>query len=199
VAEQIRRTMDGPTYLAVSTIEPRKNHSFLLDAFERLWLSGQRVRLVIVGRPGWLCEPIRRRILEHRQYQHNLWLWEDLNDAELALAYARARAVVTASVAEGFGLPIVEALRHGKRVLASDIPAHREAGRDRCEYFPLSSTAALVRLIERREAAEPAPVLLSARAVDWPDWRGSAAELLEKTLWLASAPRRPQPDAAKAA
>lgn len=51
----------APVFLMVSTIEPRKNHGYLLDAFERAWAQGSQARLCIAGRIGWKCEALVER------------------------------------------------------------------------------------------------------------------------------------------
>jgi glycosyltransferase involved in cell wall biosynthesis len=76
-------------------------------------------------------------------------------------------------LAEGFGLPIVEALRQGSRVLASDLPAHREAGGDAVAYFPSGDAGALAVLLETLETL-PAPA--PDRVTEAIDWSQSAAE-----------------------
>lgn len=142
-------------YLVVGAIEPRKNHAFVLDAFGQLWEdpATAHVRLAIVGRPGFKSEPILRRIKSDPRYGMRLFLLSDLDDAEVEHAYRNARAVVCGSIAEGFGLPIVEALAHGQTVLASNLPIHREVGGAACDYFDLAGPewlAAAVATHERR-------------------------------------------------
>jgi glycosyltransferase involved in cell wall biosynthesis len=72
------------------------------------------------------------------------------DDRTLEWAYAEAACLVFPSIAEGFGLPIVEALSYGLPVLASDIPVHREVGGAAVEYFPLGDAEVLRRMIESR-------------------------------------------------
>ncbi len=112
--------------LMVGTIEPRKAYAEVLDAFERLWSSGERCALVIAGRAGWQVETLVRRLREHPQAGKRLFWFDGPPDAELADLYRRCRGLVMASRGEGFGLPVIEALRHGKPVLARDIPILRE-------------------------------------------------------------------------
>jgi glycosyltransferase involved in cell wall biosynthesis len=143
VRPDLRRVFEenerGRTYLVVGTVEPRKNHSYVLDAFDQLWRQHPSVRLCIVGREGWDCQEIVNRVRKHAQLDSELFWFDNLNDSELQFCYENASALIAASHAEGFGLPIVEAQLHGLPVLASDIPVHREVGGTRCIYFDIDS------------------------------------------------------------
>lgn len=186
VRDAIRARGDSHLYIAVGTIEPRKNYEFLLDAFEKAWADELNVRLAIIGKPGWHCTAILDRILGHPELGRRLFYQCDLNDAELHFAYSHAYAVVTASVGEGFGLPVVEALHLGKRVLASDIPPHRVAGGDRCTYFDLHSPKCVLKLIQEHEQnihdAKTAPSSTPSPHT----WRKSTAELMNVAVQLAN-------------
>ncbi len=149
----------GRPYLTVGTIEPRKNHVLLVDAFERIWQRHSDARLLIVGRVGWLCESLVQRIRRHPQYQRSLFMFNDLSDSELEFCYQHAKAFLFPSHAEGFGLPVVEALQHGLPVLASDIPIHREVGQDFCTYFNRETPDELVRLISDIEQTGQFPAV----------------------------------------
>ena len=145
--EAVFAAAPGPVYLAVGTLEPRKNHRLLLDAFSRVWQRGGSHTLVVIGRPGWGGEEIVAAIRAHPEHGRRLRLFTDINDAELARGYARAGGLVMASRAEGFGLPIIEAERDGLRVLASDIPAHREVAGPDCRFFGPDAPTALADLL----------------------------------------------------
>ena len=132
-----------PWLLCVGTLEPRKNHDLLLDACERLWDSGRLFGLVFVGRIGWRSERLINRIAQHPHLRHWLHVYHDLSDSELDLAYEGATGVVMPSLAEGLGLPVIEALMHNKPVIASDIPPHRETGQDHCLFFDPDDETAL--------------------------------------------------------
>ena len=95
----------------------------------------------------------------------SLFMFNDLSDAELAYCYQHAKALIFPSHAEGFGLPIVEALQHGLHTLVSDIPIHREAGRDFCTYFDPQSPAALARLVCDVEATGRFPRCATSRTI----------------------------------
>jgi alpha-1,2-rhamnosyltransferase len=173
----------------VSTIEPRKNHDYLLDAFDRVWSKDIRVPLVIVGKVGWMCEPIVKRIETHCQWQKQLFMFNDLNDAELSYCYKVSKALVFPSQYEGFGLPIVEALNENLIVLASDIPVHREVGGEYCRYFDLSSPESLANLILDYEKNGYLPPARPPDSFTWLDWKESCLELIRKAFELAESSR----------
>jgi glycosyltransferase involved in cell wall biosynthesis len=168
-------------YLAVGAIEPRKNHAFMLDAFERLWAdpATAHVRLAIAGRPGFKSESTLRRIKSDPRYGTRLFLLSDLDDAEIEHAYRHARAVVFASIAEGFGLPIVEALRHGQTVITSDLPIHREVGGTACDFFSLSSPDRLAAAIAGHEARHHSSAATRRDGIPPLTWADAAARLLD--------------------
>lgn len=133
-----------PYFLAVGTIEPRKNHLLLLHLWRRLVAryGDLTPKLIIVGRRGWenenildlldRCESLRGHVVERGS----------VSDATLDGLMRGARALLMPSFAEGFGLPVAEALVNGIPVLCSDLPALREAGADVPEYLdPLDTPA----------------------------------------------------------
>ena len=157
-------------YLTVATFDPRKNHSFLLDGFELAWKQDPAVQLCLVGRIGARCDGLVQRILKHPQLGKRLHLFDDLSDAELHHCYRNAKAVIFPSIAEGFGLPIVESLWHGKKTFASDTPIHREVGQDDCHYFGLESPACLANELLKWEATgccEHQPGVAKRQPVGW--------------------------------
>lgn len=111
--------------LCVGTIEPRKNHGMLLDAWQRLEvLEPDPVRgsvgLVIVGRLGWRSDELARRLRRlHRSDRRVQWL-RTVDDTQLAALYRDATAVVMPSLDEGLGLPVLEARRNAVPVLAGN-------------------------------------------------------------------------------
>ena len=135
VREQIREISSAGRYvLMVGTIEPRKNHQYVLKAFEES-LFEQDVRLVFAGRVGWNMDEFAAYLKSHPQNGRKLYHIPDASDDEVAFLYEHAYAVAFPSLDEGFGLPIIEAFQHGTPVLASDIPVLREVGGTYCEYF----------------------------------------------------------------
>jgi glycosyltransferase involved in cell wall biosynthesis len=150
VSENLRTILSQPSpfLLQVGTIEPRKNHTMVLDALESVWSNFPDLSYCCVGKNGWLNECLLGRIRNHPRFGKQLFHFESLRDSELKRLYESCLAVVAPSLAEGFGLPIVEALSFGKIVIASNIPIHRETGKQHCEYFELDDTNELASMIE---------------------------------------------------
>jgi alpha-1,2-rhamnosyltransferase len=147
VAVLFDRKRSATPYLMVASFEPRKNHGFLLDAFEEIWKTRPDLPVCFVGRIGWQCSELLDRIASHPMLNRSLFVFHDLSDWELVYCYENARGVVLPSLVEGFGLPVVEALRSNRKLFVSDIPIHREVGTADCVYFSLDSTQDLVNAI----------------------------------------------------
>ena len=119
---------ERPYFVCVGTIEARKNLAFLLTIWRRLAerMSEAAPQLVLVGRRGWENEAV----IDHLERSHAVRALVhevgDLSDAELAQVMAGARGLLAPSFAEGFDLPLIEALCLGVPAIASDIPVHRE-------------------------------------------------------------------------
>jgi len=169
---------DIPVFISVGTISPRKNYSFLLDAFETLWKTIPDTRLAIIGKYGWQADEIRSRLVNYRERYPNLAWFDDLNDTELEFAYCNARALVFPSLAEGFGLPIVEALSCGCPVLASDIEVFREIGGNYCTYFSLDDPSELIKLVQQMANSGFITGVTTLSEFTWPTWQDCASEVM---------------------
>ncbi|MBV9627874.1 MAG: glycosyltransferase [Xanthobacteraceae bacterium] len=156
---------DVPCFLSVGTIEPRKGYTVALDAMERLWNDGVRAHYVIVGRYGWNCRAIERRLLTHPQRGRYLHWLDSASDADLQYLYLHASALIVASVGEGFGLPIVEGARSGLPIIASDIPVFREIGGNAITFFDVADSAALAERI--REVLAKPKTLINLPVLTW--------------------------------
>ena len=175
-------TAESTTYLAVGTLSPRKNVSLLLDAFDQLPAHAADTKLVIVGGEGWDAEELVERIRSHQELGRRLFWFDDLHDGELDFCYRHATAMVTASNAEGFNLPIVEALSRTCPVIASDVPVHREVGGEWTCFFPANDSRSLARVLADRGTIDK----LRTRLVGyhWPDWQASCREMLQAVRGL---------------
>lgn len=177
---ELTRLFDAeqPVYLAVSTIEPRKNHSYLLDAFELLWAQQSPVRLCIIGRVGWKCDALIKRIEGHPEFGRRLFMFNQLDDAGLEYAYARAKALVSCSHDEGFGLPLVEAMQRGLPVMGSDIPVFHEVGGEYMAYFDLQAPQSLADVVTRFEQSGEFPAVGQLSDWQWIGWAGACRQLV---------------------
>jgi len=135
--------------LMVGTLEPRKGHEDILDAFEALWRDGGEDRLVIVGRPGWKTRRLQRRLSKSPDHGSKLFWLCDASDEALEHLYRLCTGVVVASYGEGFGLPLIEALGHRKPVMARDIPIFHSHASAAVHYFNDMEPAALGKKISQ--------------------------------------------------
>jgi glycosyltransferase involved in cell wall biosynthesis len=174
------------TYLMVGMLSPRKNYALALDAFDRLWGENADVRLVIAGKYGWDCGGLRDRIRRHPQFGRRLVWIQDAGDVELDYCYRRAAGLITTSYAEGFNLPIIEALQHGCPVLASDLAVHREVGGAYAAFFPTDDAQALAGLIARHQQQGFLDGVQRPTDFSWPNWDESCRELLLQAVKLAA-------------
>ena len=181
-------------FVMLGTIEPRKNHLLLLHIWRRL------VReygigapdLHIVGRRGWENEQIvdileRCGDIAGHVHEHGM-----VGDGELAGILAGARALLMPSFAEGYGLPIVEALAMGVPVLCSDLGAHREIGKGVPEFLdPLDGPAWMRMIMDYVPPQSEARAAQKARLAGWraPAWSEHMAAVLDFAARVE--PRRP--------
>lgn len=172
----------GSVYLMVSTIEPRKNHAYLLDSFELLWAQGSSARLCIIGKIGWKCEALVERIQHHAEFGKRLFMFNQVNDKSLEYAYSHADSLVFPSHAEGFGLPLVEAMQRNLPVMASDLEVFREIGGEYMAYFDIADPASLAQLIEQFERTQRFPAQQALEHWQWINWQQAAQQLVSRTL-----------------
>lgn len=134
---------ESPFLLCIAQHRRNKNIPLLVRTYDRLLRLSQissEMRLVIVGIEGPVT-PGLRRLLSKLRLETRVHLLEGLTEAELRWCYRRCTALVAPSITEGFGLPVAEGLLAGCRIVASDIPAHREIAGDRCTLVRLGSGA----------------------------------------------------------
>ncbi len=127
-------------FLVVSTIEVRKSHQLILDAFEILWKQGLDIDLTFVGRAGWKVDELLLRMSNHHLLDQKFFWLSNLTDYELDREYQNSTVLINASLGEGFGLPIVEASAHGIPLILRDIPIFREVAGDHPWYFQTSDS-----------------------------------------------------------
>lgn len=182
-------------FLMVGSLDLRKGHGFVLDAFEQLWRDGVDVKLCIIGRVGWNVESLVERIRTHSELGNRLFFIESGTDAEVNLCYANSIALISASVDEGFGLPLIEAAHHNIPSIVSDIPVFHEVGGEGAIYFSLQSPSFLTSAVKSFIKLTPQERLSLVKKINilsWTESAGKIRDLLQNKLVYKTL-RSPQP------
>lgn len=173
----LNKLSDRPSFLMVSTIEPRKGHAQTLAAFEILWDEGHEINLVIVGKRGWLVDDLVVRLEGHPAKGRTLFWLEGISDEYLEKIYSAATCLIAASEGEGFGLPLIEAAQHHLPMIVRDLPVFREIAGEHAFYFQgmsarelTQSIQAWMELFERGEHP-------TSMTMPWLTWEESAKQL----------------------
>ena len=172
-----------PALLCVGIVEPRKNQDFLLEVAGALWRDGVNFELHVVGRVNpHFGRPIRARMQALQKREPRFRFHAQAGDQALGRLYAASRAVVFPTIAEGCGLPLLEALWRGVPCVCSDLPVLREnAGGGGCLLARVNDPAdwqAKLRtvLTEDREIRR---LQTEAMARQLPRWTNTAQTLLQ--------------------
>lgn len=162
-----------PYFVIVSSIEPRKNHLLLLNVWRDLVRSeGPRApKLVIAGTRWRGHEPVTDMLKRSQTLRNHVVEIGGLTTPSLHRLISNARGLLMPSFAEGFGLPIIEAQALGVPVIASDIPAHREAGGYEATYLNPTDGPGWFRAIRSLACQEQGAVSALAKKVHtWPEY-----------------------------
>jgi len=184
--------------LMVSTIEPRKNHTRLIAAWENIKANiDPNLKLVIVGTLGWDNDSIHAATSSWIE-RGDIFMVNAVPAGDLRVLYRNALATVCPSLGEGFDFSGVEAMRSGGITIASDIPVHREIYDDAAVYFDPYSTASLAGVLKETLYDEQSQQLvdnLRARGqqvssrympdVILPKWQAFLTQLTSKAIFPA--------------
>ncbi len=143
----------NPYILYVGTLQPRKNVTFLIEAFSKIKSSYPDMKLVIAGKKGWLYEKIFEKV-EDLGLDDEIYFTDFITDNQLIFLYKNAFCLVLPSLYEGFGIPILEAMSFRCPVVSSFTAALPEIGGDAALYFDPKNQADLIekiRLIKENE------------------------------------------------
>ncbi len=181
---------DGGFVLAVGTLEPRKNLPALVAAFARLPTELQQAHpLVVVGAAGWSTGETLRAL---RSLGDRARVLGHVSDTVLWELYRRCTVFCYPSLAEGFGLPVLEAMTAGAAVVTSNVSSLPEVGGDAVEYADPrdveSIAAALARVLsdEARRTELREHAVLRAREFTWAAFAAATLETLERAAGSAN-------------
>jgi len=164
-----------PYFICIGTIEPRKNHLLLLKLWRKMALEmgSGAPHLVIVGRRGWENENIVDMLERCPSIRGKVHEFSSLTDSQVCALIQDAQALLMPSFAEGYGLPIAEALALGVPVLCSNLPAFIEVGGDVPEFFdPLDGPSWHAAIVAYAQPNSPRRTAQVMRLGNWiaPDW-----------------------------
>jgi glycosyltransferase involved in cell wall biosynthesis len=179
---------DRPYFVCLGTIEPRKNHLLLLHLWRHLadtLLAREIPRLVIIGRRGWENEQIIDMLERCPGLVGHVEELGGCSDARMAALLRGARALLMPSFAEGYGMPVAEALAVGTPVVCSDLPALHEVGGTTPDYLdPLDGPGWRAMVLDHatRGRAHQAQCLRIAnwRAPTWDQHMAIVAEAIRR-------------------
>lgn len=169
--------IDIPYFVCVGTIEPRKNHLLLLNLWRRMVerrREGEVIpKLVLIGRRGWENENVLDMLDRCPALSGHVIEASRMPDGDVEDLIAGARALLLPSFAEGYGMPVAEALAMAVPVLCSDLSAHREVGGGTPEYLdPLDGPAWLAAIEDYASESSVRRRLQQQRMRRWraPNW-----------------------------
>jgi len=177
------------SFLCVATLEPRKGQKQIVDALELLWSEGLDVNLVLVGQQGWKTEALAERIRQHSEHCHRLFWLQGISDEYLEQVYSASTCLIAASFNEGFGLPLIEAARHGIPIVARDIPIFREVAQESAFYFVGETARDLSDALKIWIGLRQAELFPKSNLMRWSTWEKST-EKLKVALIKENYPRR---------
>ena len=170
------QTPERATFITIGTIEARKNHLLLLDIWSRLIdeFGTAAPQLLIVGQRGWEAEPVFDRLDRDEKLRGHVIELNHCSDEGVARNLLASRALLFPSFAEGYGLPLIEALGAGVPVIASDLPVFREIGCGIPNFLGPSDHSAwedAIRDFTRQDSSARAAQLARIKKFRAPDWQ----------------------------
>ena len=194
IAETHARLRIGKDYiLAIGTIHPRKNYTRLIEAFGRLGIGpfgstqGEDLRLVIVGKRGWLYDSIFARVQE-LNLQSRISFLDYVPAVDMPALLNGARLLAFPSLHEGFGLPVLEAHACGTPVVCSLTSSLPEAAGDAALFVDPLDVDAIAGAMQRLLTDGALREKLIARGFDNLkrfSWEASARRVLDVIKGIA--------------
>ncbi len=186
----LREVFDAgvPVLLSVGWLDPRKNQARVVEALSRLRARGVDAKLLIAGKRGVGAASVLEAIRSHGDLADRISVFHDLDDDELRYAMRNASALVYASYAEGFGLPLVEGLWAGMPAFASDIPVFREVADGHAVFFDPFDVESIAGVLEAFLVRAEYPAALRGTPFRWISWQASMVKLFD--MLLSGVPKR---------
>lgn len=165
-----------PYFVMLGTIEPRKNHWFMLHVWRRLveMLGDRAPMLVVIGRRGWECENVVDMLERCSALRGALIEEADCSDERLYNYLHHSQALLFPSFVEGYGMPLAEALAMRVPVIASDLPVFHEIAGNVPDYLdPLDGPGWISRILEYSQPASSlrADQLIRIEGFHEPTWQ----------------------------
>lgn len=137
------KPLEQAYFVFISTIEPRKNHMLILRVWQKLAITmgADAPRLVIIGQRGWNYTEVTDLLEKSDALKRLVTEVSTCSDATLVTYVKHAQALLFPSFAEGYGMPVVEALSLGTPVIASNLPVFREFAGTVPVYLPADDEA----------------------------------------------------------
>lgn len=170
-----------PTILYVGTLQPRKNISTLLNAFEKFKHLFPEFKLILAGKRGWMYEEIYEQISE-LGLDNDVFSTDFISDLQLMFLYKNVFCFVLPSKYEGFGIPVLEAMSFGCPVISSFSSSLPEVGGNACLYFDPSNVYDLfekMKLLKENDQIRKELIQKGLQRVKEFSWEKSGKETLE--------------------
>ena len=174
-------------FLFVGAQSPRKNLARLFSAFEQFKADGGEAKLLVVGEKYWWDKATQEAYNENR-FQQEILFTGHLQLHRLARVTASALALTYVSYFEGFGIPLVEAMRSGTPVIAAKATSLPEVGEDAvlyCDPFDVNSISARLTEVEKNESLRQGLIEKGLRRAEYFSWEKTAKIMwnsIEKTV-----------------
>ncbi|WP_213544196.1 glycosyltransferase family 4 protein [Vannielia litorea] len=173
---------DRPWFVTTGTLEPRKNHALLLEAWGHLAkMPGPTPALFILGSRGWNNEAFFARLDASPLTGRDIFEWSGLSDPAVAAITQGARALLFPSHAEGFGLPPAEALALGTPTVLNDLPVYREFLGDLPVYLEGNDSYLWAKTIHKMATVGGAVPRVELEDVQLPTWDAHFNKVLSVT------------------
>jgi glycosyltransferase involved in cell wall biosynthesis len=175
-----------PYILFVGTIQPRKNIAKLIEAVSLL--KEKQVQLVVVGKKGWLWEEILAAP-EKFKIADRVKFLDFVTNEDLPILYKNALCFVLPSLYEGFGLPVLEAMKFGCPTVISNVSSLPEVGGDASLYFDPQSVDDIAEKLDKVISDEKLRAEMTEKGYNQVkkfSWEKTAKQTLDVLLELGS-------------